>query len=167
MSLSCLFFVLYRTHTLHTHWSSTLSGPPCFYRLEPTFAFKTADVLHGLDSTTCWTHLCEILLHVDKISSLHLQTFVRRTLTLPNMLFYHIPRFGQAIWSVMFMTSSFLVTFALWHDGDIVFLDVTIRRWQTVVLKGFIGPGYCVHCSLSLFLEDMSGSWCSEVFIAL
>ncbi len=39
----------------------TLLGPP--------FAFRTALILCGIDSTRCWKHSSEILVHIDMIAS--------------------------------------------------------------------------------------------------
>ncbi len=35
----------------------------------PTFAFRSALILHGIDSTRCWKHSSDILVHIDMIVS--------------------------------------------------------------------------------------------------
>jgi len=35
----------------------------------PPFAFRTALILHGIDSTRCWKHSLEMLAHIDGIAS--------------------------------------------------------------------------------------------------
>ncbi len=37
--------------------------------LDPPFVFRTALILRGIDSTRCWKHSSEILVHIDMISS--------------------------------------------------------------------------------------------------
>ncbi len=39
------------------------------YRVGPPFSFRTALILHGIDSTRCWKHSSEILVHIDMIAS--------------------------------------------------------------------------------------------------
>ncbi len=45
----------------HNIYIYTLTGPP--------FAFSTALILGGIDSTRCWKHSSEILVHIDMIAS--------------------------------------------------------------------------------------------------
>ncbi len=37
--------------------------------MDPLFAFRTALILRGIDSTRCWNHSSEILVHIDMIAS--------------------------------------------------------------------------------------------------
>ncbi len=57
------------THT-HTH---TLTGHFIRYTLLvpgwTPFAFRTALIIHGIDSTRCWKHSSEILVHINMIAS--------------------------------------------------------------------------------------------------
>ncbi len=61
-----IYIYLY-IHT-HTHTLATLLGTPC-YRVGPLFAFRTALILRGIDSTRCWKHSSELLVHIDMIVS--------------------------------------------------------------------------------------------------
>ncbi len=54
---------------LYIHSLVTLLGTPCQYRVGPPFAFRTALILRGIDSTRCWKHSSEILFHIDMIAS--------------------------------------------------------------------------------------------------
>ncbi len=57
-------FVTSKIHSL-----ATLLGTPCMYRVGPAFAFRTALILHCIDSTRFWKHSSEILVHIDMITS--------------------------------------------------------------------------------------------------
>ncbi len=57
------------TTNVHLHSLATLFGTPCQYWVGPTFAFRTAVILHGRDLTRCWKHSSEILVHFDMIAS--------------------------------------------------------------------------------------------------
>ncbi len=57
-------FVTSKIHSL-----ATLLGTPCMYRVGPPFAFRTALILCGIDSTMLWKHSSEILVHIDMITS--------------------------------------------------------------------------------------------------
>ncbi len=62
-----IYTYIYTTHT-HTHTRHfiryTLLVPGW-----PPFAFRTALILRGIDSTRCWKHSSEILVHIDMIAS--------------------------------------------------------------------------------------------------
>ncbi len=51
------------------HSLATLLGTPCLYQVGPTFAFRTAIIIRVVDSTRCWKHSSEILVHIDMIAS--------------------------------------------------------------------------------------------------
>ncbi len=61
---------------IYKHWLATLLGTSCQYQVWPTFAFRTALILHGIDSTRCWKHSSEILVHIDMITSHSCSRFV-------------------------------------------------------------------------------------------
>ncbi len=54
---------------IYTQSLATLLGTPCEYRVGPPFAFRTALILRGVDSTRCWKHSSEILVHIVMIAS--------------------------------------------------------------------------------------------------
>ncbi len=54
---------------IFTHSLATLLDTPCLYRVGPTFSFRTALILRGIDSTRYWKHSSEILVHIDIIAS--------------------------------------------------------------------------------------------------
>ncbi len=57
----------------------TLTGHIRYTLLVPgwtPFAFRTALILHGIDSTRCWNHSSEILVHIDMIASFSSCRFV-------------------------------------------------------------------------------------------
>ncbi len=54
---------------IYTHSLATLLGTPCFYQVGPPFVFRSALILRGIDSTRCWKHSSEILVHIDMIAS--------------------------------------------------------------------------------------------------
>ncbi len=58
---------------------ATLLGTPCKYRVGPPFAFRTALILRDIDSTRCWKHPLEILVHIDMITSRSCCRFVSCT----------------------------------------------------------------------------------------
>ncbi len=60
----------------YIHSLATLLGTPCEYRVGSSFAFGTALILHGIDSTRCWKHSSEILVHIDMIASCSCCRFV-------------------------------------------------------------------------------------------
>ncbi len=57
---------------IYTH-TYTLTGPFIRYTLLvpgwTPFAFRTALIIRGIDSTRCWKHSSEILVHIDRIAS--------------------------------------------------------------------------------------------------
>ncbi len=57
------------SNSIYTHSLATLLDTPCLYRVGPTFSFRTALILHGIDSTRYWKHSSEILVHIDMIAS--------------------------------------------------------------------------------------------------
>ncbi len=70
MTSTCIYIYIYiYTHTykyIYTHTGyfiryTLLVGPP--------FAFRMALILYGIDSSRCWKHSLEILVHIDMISS--------------------------------------------------------------------------------------------------
>ncbi len=59
----CKMYLYIHTYTLTGHFiRHTL-----FVRVGPPFTFKTALILHCIDSTRCWKHSSEILVHIDII----------------------------------------------------------------------------------------------------
>ncbi len=52
----------------YIHSLATLLGTSC-YRVGPAFVFRTALILRGINSTRCWKHSSEILVHIDMIAS--------------------------------------------------------------------------------------------------
>ncbi len=54
----------FNTYVQYMHWDT-----PFYYRVGPPFAFRTALILRGIDSTRCWKHSSEILVHIDMIAS--------------------------------------------------------------------------------------------------
>ncbi len=54
---------------IYIHSLATLLGTPCYYRVGPHFAFKTALILRGIDSTRCWKHSSYNLDNIDMIAS--------------------------------------------------------------------------------------------------
>ncbi len=54
---------------IYIHSLATLLGTRCQYRFGPPFAFRTTLILHGIDSTRCWKHSSEFLVHIDMIAS--------------------------------------------------------------------------------------------------
>ncbi len=73
---------------LQMHYGHTLTGHFIRYTLLvpgwTPFAFRTALILHGIDSTRCWKHSSEILVHIDMICHLHIHD--------AYLLFHHIPK---------------------------------------------------------------------------
>ncbi len=78
-----VFIYIFNTH-IHTHthtyiyihiYTHTHTHCPLYYvhlasnRAGPTFAFRSALILHGIYSTRCRKHSSEILVHIDMISS--------------------------------------------------------------------------------------------------
>ncbi len=63
------------THT-HIHSLATLLGTPCKYWIGPPFASRTALIIRGIDSTRCWKHSSEILVHIDMMVSCSCCRFV-------------------------------------------------------------------------------------------
>ncbi len=66
--------LLLRTHVklmsyIYIHSLATLLGTPCKYWVGPSFAFITALILCGIDSTRGWKHCSEISVHIDMIAS--------------------------------------------------------------------------------------------------
>ncbi len=53
----------------HLHSLATLLCKPCLFLVGPPFAFRTAFILHGIDSTRFWKHFSDILVHIDMIGS--------------------------------------------------------------------------------------------------
>ncbi len=68
LPLYIYIYIYIHTHT-HTHTLATLLWTPCQYRVGPPFFFRTALILCGIDSTRCWKHSSEILVHIDMIAS--------------------------------------------------------------------------------------------------
>ncbi|MEQ2293410.1 hypothetical protein AMECASPLE_033135 [Ameca splendens] len=56
-------------HYLLLHSPATLLGTPCYYRVGPPLAFRTALILHGIDSTRYWKHSSVSLVHIDMMAS--------------------------------------------------------------------------------------------------
>ena len=54
-------------HSLHS--PDTLLGTPYQYQVRPSFAFRTALILHGIDPTRCWKHSSEILVRIYMTAS--------------------------------------------------------------------------------------------------
>ncbi len=54
---------------IYIHSLATLLGTPCLYRVGSSFALRTALILRGIDSTRCWKHSSEILVHIVMIAS--------------------------------------------------------------------------------------------------
>ncbi len=69
------FFYIY----IYTHLLATLLGTPCQYWVGLAFAFRTALILRGIDSTRCCKHSSEILVHIDMIASRSCCRFVSCT----------------------------------------------------------------------------------------
>ncbi len=65
----CLPIYLFFAETLLVHPLATLLCTPCWYRVWPTFAFRTALILCGIDSTMCWKHSSEILVDIDAVAA--------------------------------------------------------------------------------------------------
>ncbi len=61
-------YIYIYTHT-HTHTLATLLGTPLLVPVGPPFSFRTALILRGIDSTRCWKHCSEILVHIIMIAS--------------------------------------------------------------------------------------------------
>ncbi len=64
---------------IYIHSLATLLGTPCKYWVGPPFASRTALILCGIDSTRCWKHSSEILVHIDMIASRSCCRFVGST----------------------------------------------------------------------------------------
>jgi len=58
------------------HSPKGLIGTPYYYCVWPPFAFRTALILCGIDSTRCWNHSLEMLAHIDRIASCSWWRFV-------------------------------------------------------------------------------------------
>ncbi len=75
MRITCIHVYIHAWLRAHTHTSphihslATLLGTPCKYWIGPPFAFWTASIIRGIDSTRFCKHSSEILVHVDMIAS--------------------------------------------------------------------------------------------------
>ncbi len=71
---------LQNSFSLNLVYIFTLTGHCIRYTLlepfGPPFAFRTAFILRGIDSTRCWKHSSEILVHIDMIASRSCSRFV-------------------------------------------------------------------------------------------
>ncbi len=57
------------------------------------FAFRTALILHSIDSTRCWIHSSEIWVHIDRHDSImQLLQICRLHIHDANLPFHHIPK---------------------------------------------------------------------------
>ncbi len=63
---------VYYTHTLTGHFIRYTLLVPGW----TPFAFRTALILRGIDSTRCWKHSSEIFVHIDMIASCRCCRFV-------------------------------------------------------------------------------------------
>ncbi len=70
------WILTHREFYTYIHSLATLLGTPSKYRVRPPFAFRTALILRGIDSTRCWKHSSEILVHIDMIASRSCSRFV-------------------------------------------------------------------------------------------
>lgn len=77
-----------------------LSGHYIRYTLQRCpFTFRNAFIPHGTDSTKCWKHSTEILLHFNMIGSCRCLRFVSCAAD-AKLWFHHIPKvlFWPEIW---------------------------------------------------------------------
>ncbi len=68
----CKEIIYFLQFSIHILLSYALTGHFIRYTLlvlGPPFAFRTALIIRGIDSTRCWKHFSEILVHIDTIAS--------------------------------------------------------------------------------------------------
>ncbi len=132
---------------MYIHSLATLLGTPCWYRVGPPFSFRTALIIHVIDSTRCWKHSSEILVYIVMIASSSCCRFVGCT----SMMQISRPttsqkcsiglRFGDCgghlskVNSLSCSRNQSEMIWALWHGA--LSCWKYIRRWYTVVIKGW------------------------------
>ncbi len=121
------------------HSVATL-GTPCLYRIGPPFAFRTALILRGIDSTRCWKHSSEILVHIDMIASRSCYRFVGSTSmmrishsTTSQRCSMRSGDCGGYLGKVKSLSCSRNQSEMIWC---IILLEVAIRRWVHCSQKG-------------------------------
>ncbi len=132
---------------IYTHSLATLLGTPCKYRVRPPFAFRTALILCGIDSTRCWKHSSEILVHIDMIASRSCCRFVgctsmmrisRSTTSQRCSIGLRSGDCGGHLSKVNSLSYKKRVgddlSFVTWC---IILLEVAIRRWVHCIIKGW------------------------------
>ncbi len=148
--------ILKNKHT-YIHSLSTLLGTLRYYEVGPPFAFRTALILHGIDSTRCWKHSSEILVHINMIASHSCCRFV--TCTSMIRIFRSSTSQRRSIGlrsgdcgghlskvdSLCSINQSEMI-WALW----IILLEVAIRRWVHCSHKGMdmLGNNTQVGCGV-------------------
>ncbi len=70
-----IYIYIYCTYTLTGHFIRCTLLVPCW----TPFAFRTALILCGIDSTRCWKHSSDILVHIVMIASHSFCRFVSCT----------------------------------------------------------------------------------------
>ncbi len=135
-------YIYIYTHT-HTHW------PLYWVHLASTGLdpFCLQNCLRGIDSTRCWRHSSEILVHIDMIASHSCCRFVvctsmmwisRSTTSQRCSIGLRSGDCGGHLSKVNSLSCSrnqSEMIWALWRC--IILLDKYIRRWYTVVIKGW------------------------------
>ncbi len=109
-------FVTSKIHSL-----ATLLGTPCMYRVGPPFAFRTALILCGIDSTMFWKHSSEILVHIDMIASRSCCRFVGCTSMMQISCSPH-PKGALLYWDLVTVE-------AIWVKWTHCHVQETSLRW--------------------------------------
>ncbi len=143
--MDCKYFISILVIKCDIHSLATLLGTPCLYRVGPSFVFRTVLIHHGIDSTRCWKHSSEILVHIDIIASRSCYRFVgctsmmwisRSTTSQRCSIGLRSGDCGGHLSKVNSLSCSrnqSEMIWALWHGA--LSCWKYIRRWYTVVIK--------------------------------
>lgn len=136
---------------VHRHSLTTFSYTPCKYSSGPRFALITDLISECIDSTTCWKHFSEFLLHIKMLSCLGCR--IVGCTTIIHVLFNNISK--VLYWIVIWWHWRPLeATWVRWSQFEMIWTLSVLSCWKQPPDDGYIiviktailcKPWRCLH----------------------